>query len=253
MTLTTKSVLGVSAALLVCLGASAFYSPVAEAAPPQHAQPSPQQRAAQLKAWLKASQSQMRDYEWIERTVISKGGEEKKHIVKRCYYDVNGKIEKVVLDQSAEKEGGPPGILPLGRLIKKAEEHEKDELVEYMHQAEALIHKYVPPVPGLIQQSINAGKMGMQLLEPGRRERLNFGDYLKPGDSLGVEIEMPTNRLLAIAVTSYLDSHDDAVSLDVTMSVLPDGTMYAEKTSLDAKAKGVNVTITNSGYKRIAR
>ena len=64
---------------------------------------------------------------------------------------------------------------------------------------------------------------------------------------------MPTNRLLAIGVNSYLDTRDDVVSLDVTMSVLPDGTIYAEKSILDAKAKGITVTVENAGYRRIAR
>jgi hypothetical protein len=120
-----------------------------------------------------------------------------------------------------------------------------------MKNAVELVHSYVPPAPGLIQQSINAGKLGMQLLEPGRRVRLNFGDYLKPGDSLGVDIELPTNRLMAVAVTSYLDSPADAIALNVTMSMLPDGTIYAERSSLDAKAKGLNVTVENTGHRRI--
>lgn len=241
---------------LIVTGVLPGYLSVASAAQPAtnpQAQPTPQQRAAMLKQWLKASQSQMRAYEWIETTVVSKDGEQKKRIQKRCYYGADGKVQKVVLQQSPDKEGGLPGILPFGRLAKKAEQQNKEEMVEYMHQAEALVHKYVPPIPGLLQQSINAGKMGMQMLVPGRRIRLNFGDYLKPGDSLGVEIELPTNRLLAVAVASYLDSHDDAISLDVKMSVLPDGTIYAAKTSLDARAKGVNITVNNSGYRRIAR
>jgi hypothetical protein len=249
---TPVSSLVASVALLACLCMASVYSPEAKASPAQQAQPSPQQRAAMLKEWLKASESQMRAYEWIETTVVSKDGEEKKRTEKRCYYGVDGKVEKVVLQQSAEKKG-LPGILPFGRIINKVGDHEKEEMTEYMHQAVELIHKYVPPVPGLIQQSFNAGKMGMQMLEPGRRVRLNFGDYLKPGDSLGVEIELPTNRLLAIAVASYLDSLDDAISLDVTMSVLPDGTIYAQKSTLDAKAKGVTVSVENSGYQRIAR
>jgi len=237
---------------LMCLGGVSIYSPAVEAAQIQQPQQTPRQRAAMLKQWLKASQQQMKAYEWIERTVVSKDGKEKKHVVKRCYYGVDGKIQKVTLEQSAEKEGGPPGILPFGRIAKKITAHKKEELTEYMHQAEALIHNYVPPVPGLIQQSINGGKLGMQMLDPGRRVRLNFGDYLKPGDSLGVEMELPTNRLLAISVDSYLNSPGDAISLDVAMSVMPDGTIYVAKTTLDATAKGVNVTITNSGHHRIA-
>jgi len=223
----------------------------APASAPQ-GQLTPQQRAEMLKQWLQLSQAQVRSYEWIETTVVSKHGEEKSRIQKRCYYGVDGKVQKVVLASSSDEGGGPPGVLPLGHLAKKAKEHKKEELAEYMQSAEELVHNYIPPVTGLIQQSIISGKLGMQILEPGRRERLTFGDYLKPGDSLSVDIESPTNRLLAIAVASYLDSPSDAVALNVAMSVLPDGTIYAQRSTLDARAKGISVSVENSGYRRIA-
>lgn len=221
-------------------------------APQPQAQPTPQQRAAMLKQWLQASQNQIRAYEWIETTVVSKDGEQKSSTQKRCYYGVDGKLQKVVLQQSPAQGGGPPGILPLGRIAKRAAEHQKEKMTDYMKSAAELVHSYIPPVPGLIQQSINSGKLGMQMLDPGRRARLTFGDYLKPGDSLGVDIEIPTNRLLAMAVATYLDNPQDAIVLNVTMSVLPDGTIYAARTVLDAKAKGLNVTVENTGYRRIA-
>jgi len=204
-----------------------------------------------LKQWLQTSQAQMRAYEWIETTIVSKDGEEKSSTQKRCYYGADGKVQKVVLQSSPAEGGGPPGILPLGRLAKKIEEHKKEEMTEYMQSAVELVHSYIPPVPGLIQQSISGGKLGMQMLDPGHRVRLTFGDYLKPGDSLGVEIELPTNRLLGITVATYLDSADDPIALNVMMSVLPDGTIYAGRSTLDAKAKGLSVSIENTGYRRI--
>lgn len=215
-------------------------------------QPTPQQRAAMLKQWLQASEQQMRAYEWIETTVVSKDGEQKSSSQKRCYYGADGNLQKVVLNKTAD-EKKMPGVLPLGRIVNRAAEHKKEELTDYMKSAAELVHKYVPPLSGLIQQSITAGKMGMQMLEPGRRVRLNFGDYLKPGDSLGVDIELPTNRLLAVAVATYLDSPADAIALDVTMSVLPDGTIFAARTNLTAKAKGLNVAVENSGHRRMAQ
>ena len=39
------------------------------------AQQTPQERVAALKQSLQASQSQLRTYEWIETTVVAKGGE----------------------------------------------------------------------------------------------------------------------------------------------------------------------------------
>lgn len=238
----------------ILLGQTGF-APLAlaqQAPAAQQAQPTPQQRAAMLKQWLLASQNQIRAYEWVETTTHSKDGEEKSSIQKRCYYGVDGKLQKVVLHQTAEQKKGPPGILPLGRLAKKAAENKKQAVTDYMRSAEELVHKYIPPVPDLIQQSINSGKLGIQVLQPGRMVRLTFAGYLKPGDSLGADIELPTNRLLAVTVASYLDSPQDAIALNVTMSVLPDGTIYPARSSLDAKAKGLNVTVENAGYRRIA-
>ena len=53
-------------------------------------------------------------------------------------------------------------------------------------------------------------------------------------------------------MSSYLDSAKDPVALNVMMSVLPDGTIYAAQSKLDAKAKGISVSIENTGYRRIA-
>lgn len=227
-------------------------APIVLAQAQPQAQPTPQQRAALLKEWLQYSEKQIRAYEWTETTVVSKDGQEKNRTVKRCYYGPDGVLQKVVLQTTPEKEGGPPGVLPLGRLVKKAAEHKKEEMTDYMKNAAALVHQYIPPAPGLIQQSINNGKMGMQMLEPNRRARLTFGDFLKPGDSLGIEIEVPTNRLLAMSVASYLDTAADAVAMNVAMAVMQDGTIYVARSVLDAKTKGLSVTVENSGHRRIA-
>ena len=125
-------------------------------------------------------------------------------------------------------------------------------MTEYMKSAAELVHQYIPPAPGLVQQSVNNGKMGMQMLDPNRRVRLTFGDFLKPGDSLGIEIELPTNRLLAMSVASYLDTAADVVAMNVAMSVMQDGTIYVARSVLDAKTKGLSVTVENSGHRRIA-
>lgn len=68
--------------------------------------------------------------------------------------------------------------------------------------------------------------------------RRDLADHLKPGDSLGVDVELPTNRLLAVAVANWLETPRDAIALNVMMSVLPDCTTCAERTNLEAKAKG---------------
>jgi hypothetical protein len=209
------------------------------------APPTPQQRAAMLQQWLKASQAQLRAYEWVETTVISKGGEEKSRKQNRVYFGADGKLQKIPI----EDPGAPPAGRD-GRLGKRVKEAAKEEITSYMQSAVELVHGYVPPDPARIKQSMDAGKFSAS--PSGQQVRLEFRDYLKPGDTLSTRIEIPTNRLLGIGVASYLDTPADAVNLDVTMGVLTDGTIYSAKTVLDAKAKGITVTVENSGHRKIA-
>lgn len=210
------------------------------------AQPTPQQRAAMLKQWMQASQAQLRSYEWIETTVVSLKGAEKSRQQKRCYYGADGVLQKLPVGAAPEQDA------PRGPLRKRVAEHKKEELTAYMKSAVDLVHGYVPPDPAAIQQAIQGGRLAVQMVEPGRRVRLDFADFRKPGDKLGVEIEVPTNRLLGLAVNSYLDTPQDAVTLNVAMSVLPDGTIYSQRTQLDAPAQHLTVVVENSGYRRAA-
>jgi len=210
------------------------------------------QHLAMLKEWVQASKSQLRAYEWVETTVVTKDGVEKSRVQKRCFYGPDGQIQKVVLDQSPDREGGFPGILPPGRILHRIEEREKEEDKAYMQSAVELVHSYIPPNNGLIQQSVNAGNMSMSVIEPKRHVRLSFADYLKPGDSLRVDVELPTNRLMGLEVKSYLGDPVDAIDMHGWMSVLQDGTIYIEKEILDASSKQLQVTVGNGNYKRIA-
>jgi len=220
---------------------------------PGQGQPSAQQRAAMLKQWLKASQAQIRKYEWVETTVVSKDGDEKNRMQKHCYYDARGSLQKVLINQKKAESKHMPGLLPFGRMANRALENKKEEVTDYMKSAVALVKKYVPTRPDLIQRSINAGKLGMQMIVPNRHVRLTFGDYYKEGDKVSIDIELPTNRLMSIAVNSYLSSPDDAISLDVHMGLMPDGTIYAAKTNLHALSKGIKVAVDNSGHRLVAR
>ena len=88
------------------------------------------------------------------------------------------------------------------------------------------------------------------MLEPGKRARLHFRDYEKPGDNLGVEVDLANNRPLGVKVGTYLDDAKDAVTLDVRMGQFDDGTTYASNVTLNAKAKNIQVTVQNSGYRK---
>jgi len=113
-----------------------------------------------------------------------------------------------------------------------------------------LVKTYVPPNPSKMQAATEAGKVTIEVLEPGKRARLNFRDYEKTGDNLGIEVDLANNRPLGLKVATYLDDAKDAVTLDVRMGQLNDGTTYASDITLDAKAKELKVAVQNSGYRK---
>jgi hypothetical protein len=207
-------------------------------------QPTAAERATLLKANIAASQSVLRQYEWIETTVVSLKGKEKSRKQERCYYGADGGLQRV------ETSSTPPPKKKRG-LRGKIAESKQEELTDYMKSAIALVKAYVPPNPVMIQAAKDAGKISIDLLEPGRRARLNFRDYEKTGDNLGVEIDLVSNRPLSMKVATYLEDAKDAVTLAVRMGQLNDGTTYPSEVSLDAKAKKLEVAVKKSGYRKV--
>lgn len=206
-------------------------------------QPTAAERAAMLKATLAASQAVLRQYEWIETAVVSLKGDEKSRKQARCYYGADGAVQKIELSKSPEpkKKRGLRGRIA---------ENKQEELTDYMKSALALVKSYVPPSPSRIQAAKDMGKVSIEILQPGKRVRLNFRDYEKPGDNLGVELDLANNRPLGLKVSTYLDEAKDTVTLDVRMDQLNDGTTYPLNVTLDAKAKKLKVTVQNSGYRK---
>ena len=165
---------------------------------------------AALKQNLATGAKALRQYEWVETTVVSLKGEPKSRKQNRCYYGADGTLQKIPLESAPAAAAPAPGGRRGGRLKQQIIENKKDEYAEYMQRAAALVHGYVPPDPAAI-------------------------------------------RLLGVSVASYLDSPEDAVSLAVKMTTLPDGAVYAAQTTLDAPAKKIQVVITNSGHRPLAR
>ncbi len=87
--------------------------------------PTPEERVNSLKGSLAVSQELLRQYEWIETTVVSVKGEEKSRQMNRCYYGADGKVQKVPLTMPppAEKKKGIRGMIA---------EQKKEEMTEYM-------------------------------------------------------------------------------------------------------------------------
>ncbi len=239
------------AMLATAAGASALAT---ERLAAQQNAPGPEQRVAALKQSLQESQARLRTYEWIETTIVSLKGEEKSRKQQRCYYGADGKLQKLPVaaepqpQSSADQGRGRRG----GRLKQKIVENKKEDMQDYMEAAARLVHQYVPPTSDDIERAKNGGKVAVRPGQAGR-VRLEFRDYIKPGDLMAIDVDAVANRLLGLNVATYLDKPDDAVTLEVAFGGLPDGTSYTAETTLDAKAKNIRVVVQNSGYRPLTQ
>jgi hypothetical protein len=212
--------------------------------------------AAALKQSIADGTKKLAQYEWVETTIIKLKGEEKARKLNRCYYGADGKVQKIPIDQPAppakEQASGRGGRRGGGKAKEKIVENKKEDMTEYMKQAAALIHSYVPPAPAQIQAVKDGGRL-TATPQPAGKVHIEMKQYLKPGDSLTIDLDTAANRLLALGVNSYIDKPDEPVTLAVQMNTLPDGALYSAQTTLDAKAKNIQVVITNSGHKPVVR
>jgi len=225
-----------SAAVLLSL--AAFTLPVVGQ------QPGIAERVAELKASLEASRTVLKQYQWIQTTVVSLNGEEKSRKQDQCYYGADGTLAKIQIDASPapEKERGLRG---------RIKERKEKEITDYMEEAAALVKSYVPPTPARLQAAKDLGNVSLAMIDPGKRARLNFSNYLKAGDTLSAEVDLTNNHLVGLSVKTYLDDSPDApVDLTTSFGTLDDGTTYPKSSTLTAPAKNLQVQVTNSGYRK---
>jgi hypothetical protein len=225
-------------ATLVALGVLALAGAGPAAADAQ----TPQERVAALKGSLAQSQEVLKQYEWIETTVVSVKGEEKSRTQNRCYNGADGKVQKVPIT-------APPPEEKKRGLRGKIIAHKKEHTTEYMRSAVGLVKSYIPPDPARIEASRNAGKMS--ITPAGPRVRLDFRDYLKPGDTLSIEIDITNNTLLGLKVASWLKDSKDTVTLTTSFGMLNDGATYPAESTLSAPSESIMVNVTNSGYRKL--
>jgi hypothetical protein len=100
-----------------------------------------------------------------------------------------------------------------------------------------------------MQQAFQAGKVSFN--PAGGVVNLIFTDYAQPGDRMTLTFDPASKKIVALSVNTYMGQAKDAVTLQVRMASLPDGTNYSQQTVLNASAKQLVVTTTNSNYQRL--
>jgi hypothetical protein len=197
---------------------------------------------ALIKKNLTDSKQNLKKYEWIETTTAFVNGEQNSTKQNQCYYSVDGKLTKV------ETGGSAPGKTP-GGLRGKAAVNKKEDIQDYIQKALAQINSYMPPDPDKIQQNDAAGKTGIQILEPGKKFKLGFPDYLQKGDLLSISLDKENKLLLGYSVKTFVSDPTDVVTFDIVVKALPDGTQYPAEITFNSSSQKLKIVMQNSGYK----
>ena len=200
-----------------------------------------QDRLAMVKMAMAANAQQLHQYQWVETTQITLNGEAKPPRQNACQYAPDGTVLK--------SEIGPPPEPPSGGpLMQRIIEKKKAEMQEYMAGVKAVLAQYLPPDPQRMELAKQAGNFS---LNPGPDAiNLIFKNYAQPGDQMTLTFNTAAKKVASVNVNTYMGDANDAVTLQVQMASLPDGTNYAQQTILNATAKNLLVVTTNSNYQK---
>jgi hypothetical protein len=201
-----------------------------------------QQKVAAAKESAAVNQQKLHQYQWTETTQLTLKGEAKPPTQSMCQYGPDGKVQKTPM-------GPPPEAPSGGRMKQKMVAKKKGEMQDYMGQVKSLLGIYVPPDPQRMQQAFQAGKVSLN--PSAGMAKLIFKDYAQPGDQMTLSFNTAAKKISSLDVNTYMDDPKDVVTLAVKFASLPDGTNYPQQTLLDATAKKLQVTTTNSGYQPI--
>lgn len=202
-----------------------------------------QQKVAVVKQSAAENQQKLHQYQWRETTQVTLKGDVKPASQSLCQYGPDGQVQKTPIGVPAPPPSG-------GRLKQRIVAKKKGEMQDYMGQVKTLLAKYVPPDPQKMEQAFKAGNASLNPNPGTQTVALVFKNYAQPGDQMTLFFGTATKKVSSLNVNTYMDNPQDVVTLAVQMASLPDGTNYAQQTVLDATAKKLKVTTTNSDYQR---
>ncbi len=210
--------------------------------------PATQEHVAAFKQSLAKNKEALKKYQWVETTTVSMKGEVKSVKQNACYYGADGKVQKTPIGEPAAAPAEQPSGRR-GRLKAKVIANKKEELTDYMKAAVDLVGQYVPPNPDLIKYSKETNNIKVEQIDPNKVIRLSFPNFIKNGDLLSATLNLVSNSIVDVDVSSYLESEKDKITLSIVFSRLSDGTSYTGKTTLNAPEKSMVVVVENSGYR----
>jgi hypothetical protein len=207
-----------------------------------------QQHLAEIKQSTAENQQKLHQYQWTETTQVTLKGQLKPPKQSLNHYGPDGKVQKIPVDASPQQQQQQSGRG--GRVKQRIIEKKKEEAKDYGEQVKNLLSLYVPPDPQRMQQAFQSGKASLN--KGSGTAEIVFHDYALPGDQMTLSFSTEAKKIRALNVKTYMDDPKDAVTLAVQFASLPDGTNYVQGTTLNATAKQLQVTTTNSNYQPLA-
>jgi hypothetical protein len=204
--------------------------------------PELQEKLAAVKAVAAENKQMLHQYRWIETTQLTLKGDQKPPTENSCQYGPDGQVQKTPIGPPPEQPSG-------GRMKERIIEKKKAEMKDYMQDVKAVLAMYVPPDPQRMQQAYQAGNVALNPV-PGA-VNLVFTNYAQQGDKMTLTFDTSAKKITSLNINTYMGEEKDVVTLRVQMGSLPDGTNYAQQTVLDATAKQLVVTTTNSNYQKL--
>jgi hypothetical protein len=195
-----------------------------------------------VKAVAAENEQELRQYQWIETTQLPLKGDQKPPTENSCQYGPDGQVQKTPIGPPPEQPSG-------GRLKERIIEKKKAEMKDYMQDVKAVLAMYVPPDPQRMQQAYQAGNVALNPVLGA--VNLVFTNYVQQGDKMTLTFDTNAKKITSLNINTYMGEEKDVVTLRVQMGSLPDGTNYAQQTVLDATAKQLVVTTTNSNYQKL--
>jgi len=200
-----------------------------------------QQKLAAVKQAAAENKQKLLQYQWTETTQLTLKGDPKPTTQNLCRYGPDGQVQKTPI-------GAPPPQPSGGRVKQKVIAKKKAEMKDYMQDVKSVLAMYVPPDPQRMQQAYQAGNVALN--PAAGTVNLIFGNYAQPGDKMTLTFDTAIKKISALSVNTYMGQEKDKVTLQVQMASLSDGTNYAQRTVLNAAAKDLTVTTTNSDYQK---
>ena len=164
-------------------------------------------------------QDELQKYQWTETTQLTLKGDPKPPSQNYVNTALTGRCKRL---------SSPPSTATQRRKTEaKSHRKQEAEMQDYMGDVKSLLSLYVPPDPQKMQQAYAAGNVSLNPV--GGLVNLIFKNYAQPGDQMTITFDPTSKKVISLNVQTYMGQSKDAVTLQIQMGSLPDGTNYVQQ------------------------